>query len=302
MIALRLQGGLGNQLFQFAFGYEASRAAGRDLVFDTRLLHKIGAHAGYELDRLGIDVSCDPSEVQQAFSRARLWWLERLPRPVRDSLGYVEEPSLNQVKRFGRSVLLIKGYWQSSSIAAAATSVIVDGLSKAANKLHHSDEEMIRIIAHENAVAVHARRGDYISNKKVRALFGPCELSYFELGIDLMRARLERPFFFVFSDDPSWAQSAFSGHPDVRIVSSTNTDSSSAVIDLCRMSRCQHFVLSNSSLSWWAAHLSNHIRFGKPSEVIYPSPWFDAPALSGISGDLPKAAWIPMPKRGAHLQ
>lgn len=301
MIALRLQGGLGNQLFQFAFGYAASRAASRALVFDTRLLHKIGAHAGYELGRLGIDISCDSFELQQAFSGARLWWLERLPRPLRGSLGFLEEPTLEQVRRSDRSVLLIKGYWQSGSIAEGATNLIVGGLSKLANGSLRSDEEMIRICAQGNAVAVHARRGDYISNKKVRALFGPCEPSYFELGIDLMRARLERPFFFVFSDDPPWAQSAFSGHPDVRVVSSANTDSSSAVIDLCRMSMCKHLVLSNSSLSWWAAHLSAHTRFGEPSQVIYPSPWFDAPALSGISGDLPKPAWTPMPKRGAHV-
>lgn len=302
MIALRLQGGLGNQLFQFAFGYEASRAAGRELVFDTRLLQKIGAHAGYELDRLGVDVRCDPPEVQQAFSLQRLWWLERLPRPVRSSLGHLEEPSLEQVKRSGHSVLLIKGYWQSSSIDEGATSVIVDGLSRAASGLKQSDEEMIQICAQENAVAVHARRGDYISNKKVRALFGPCEVSYFELGMNLMRARLNQPLFFVFSDDPPWAQAAFSGYSDVRIVSAVETGAKSAVRDLCLMSVCKHFVLSNSSLSWWAAHLSAHTRSGGPSEVVYPSPWFDAPSLSGISGDLPKQAWTPMPKRCSNVQ
>jgi hypothetical protein len=297
MIALRLQGGLGNQLFQFAFGHEASQVTGLPLVADTRLLQAIGQHSGYELGRLGLGVACDLTEVHRQFPIWRVWLAERFPGYLGESLRVLHEPSLDKVRAVAGPPLMIKGYWQTGVVSEAATALVVDAVLKFSDTHLDQDAGRALVTSHHNAVAVHVRRGDYVSNNKISAQFGAATTAYFQLAMDELRLCLEDPRFYIFSDDADWSYTVFKGQSDVSIVSRSAGEESTALPDLCRMISCRHFILSNSSLSWWAAHLAGAIQT-QPFEVRYPAPWFDAPHLQVQSDGIPKRSWRGLPKRG----
>jgi len=306
MIVVRLQGGLGNQLFQYAFGHRARAVTGRPLVFDTRLLRSIGAHGGYELERLGLEVEADIASLRRHFPGWRVWLLEHLPKSSRASWGFLEEPSVEQLQQSNTPAILVKGYWQTADVSNAATACVRDAVLRCSHQTLSEDPFLLEIRGQANSVAVHIRRGDYVANPKIRGQFGPCSLEYFLGGMHRMRDRLDSPRFFVFSDDPAWAESAFSGQRDICVVAGPT----SAVADFCRMACCRHFVLSNSSLSWWAAHVSGPALWAgaggdlpvcsdelrAEGEVIYPTPWFDSPKLMSTAEHLAKPGWVGMPK------
>jgi len=121
-----------------------------------------------------------------------------------------------------------------------------------------------------NSVAVHVRRGDYLTDAKLRV----CNLDYYRNAIDFLRRNLESPIFFVFSDDVPWCQKNFNG-PDLQIVR-TRLSGRLPAIDMELMKRCRHQVISNSTFSWWAAWLNEN-----PGKIVAaPHKWFNHESMN----------------------
>jgi hypothetical protein len=124
------------------------------------------------------------------------------------------------------------------------------------------------------------RRSDLLEPAN-RAIFGLCEIDYYAAALELMRARLGRPLFHIFSDDPDWCRATFRDS-DIVVVSKPNGD---AVDDLLAMARCRHHVIANSSFGWWGAWLGARA----DSIVVAPVPWFsEAP----LASDLLPSSWV----------
>ena len=130
------------------------------------------------------------------------------------------------------------------------------------------DRGMIQRIRATTAVAVHVRRGDYVSEPSTHAVHGTCALDYYERAAQLIAAQSEHPHFFVFTDDPAWARAHLQLPFPSTLVSETVGERDCE--DLRLMSRCQHFIIANSSFSWWGAWLGSH-----PGKVVVaPQRWF----------------------------
>ncbi|MCZ0860829.1 alpha-1,2-fucosyltransferase [Methanocorpusculum sp. MG] len=124
-----------------------------------------------------------------------------------------------------------------------------------------------------NSVCIHVRRGDYVQNKDVNDMVGVCGLMYYIKGISYISQNISNPIFFVFSDDIEWAKNnlTFPSEPIFMPMSERGID------DLHLMSRCKHFIISNSTFSWWAAFLST----ASPNKIVVaPSNWFDDPTIT----------------------
>jgi hypothetical protein len=134
--------------------------------------------------------------------------------------------------------------------------------------------------SNDSSVAVHVRRGDYLLPSYLDSL-GICELAYYRSAMSMLRDRITAPHFYVFSDEPEWCEQTFSAH-DVTIVSARKSDVRD---DLAKMALCRHYILANSSLSWWAAWLGAK----KRSIVIAPVPWY---TQSPRASDLIPQEWI----------
>lgn len=110
----------------------------------------------------------------------------------------------------------------------------------------------------ENPIALHVRRGDYLTNSENHP---PCTRDYYQRAIEQFDEK--RPIM-VFSDDPNWCIQEFNGD---RFLISEGDDN---LTDLCLMSLCQDFIIANSSYSWWGSWLSDN----KDKTIIAPSRWF----------------------------
>jgi hypothetical protein len=138
------------------------------------------------------------------------------------------------------------------------------------------------------AVIVHVRRGDYFLPKHV-GFHGLLDWDYYRDVMTEMRRRVADPVFLVFSDDLEACQQNMRG-TDIRFVS--EPDDCAA---LYLMSQFHHYILSNSSFSWWATWL------GEPAHtVIAPDTWFGNNRQPMNWQDIYEPTWIRWPITSAR--
>ncbi len=116
-------------------------------------------------------------------------------------------------------------------------------------------------------VAVHIRRCDYIHQRQRRRHDLVCDVDWYRKALQKMREMVPGAIFYIFSDDQLWVQEQFGREPDVSLVR-TDPDGP-AWGDMALMARCQHFIIPNSTYSWWAVYL----RKTKDSVIIAPRFW-----------------------------
>jgi hypothetical protein len=163
------------------------------------------------------------------------------------------------------------GYWQSyryfSDVAApvAAEFEPVEVLSSVSQVL--ADR-----IAETPSVAVHVRRGDYVTLPSAANFHGVLPLGYYAQAMESIHLTEPQAHFFVFSDDLAWCKAHLPGDLPMTFVG--HNAGSDAWQDLTLMSHCRHHVIANSSFSWWGAWLADQ-RWGVTGRrVIAPKRWF----------------------------
>jgi hypothetical protein len=132
-------------------------------------------------------------------------------------------------------------------------------------------ESLIMSVPH--SAAVHIRRGDYVGS--VHDVTGP---KYFTEAVKFISKKLspEHAVFFIFSNGMDWSRKALGGL-DERLVFVENNDNGRGEIDMYLMSRCSHFIISNSSFSWWPAWLSKR---SSEKIVVMPDRWFSGESVT----------------------
>lgn len=267
MIAVRLMGGLGNQMFQYATGLALASIHSTELKldlswFDTQSKRK------YELDTLRTSVTAlsraEFHRQQLGSFRAffqRLRNHERLiPYTEKDPLLYEKE-----LCEISHSVLLI-GYWQSYKYFIGIRDQLLREFLPA-EKLHAKDQLLADKINAGTSVSVHVRRGDYVKIAAIQKYHGLCRLEYYEAAIKKIQSAEYDPQFFIFSDDIAWAIEHIK--PDGPTVYVSRDHQAPSVVDMHLMSLCKHNIIANSSFSWWSAWLNQD-----PQKiVITPSNW-----------------------------
>jgi hypothetical protein len=132
----------------------------------------------------------------------------------------------------------------------------------------HNAEMIDTVLAAEQSVSLHIRRGDYTSAAEGNIAL---PMDYYERAITAMRERLPKAKFFVFSDDMAFARANLpQGFPAVFV---DHNDDYTSHEDLRLMSNCRHHIIANSSFSWWGAWLNPH----EDKMVIAPRQWLLKP-------------------------
>jgi hypothetical protein len=259
-----LKGGLGNQLFQHVFAHSLARKLGAQVLSDISYF----GHDPYgRRSVLGTLAPQAPtSELSRHLGPGAYLLRDGNVRSLQDPINLPADSR----------VLALDGYWQDEALLDP-TVIAETHAALAASQRDVAASALAQEIAGcDNAVAVHLRRHDY-------GHMGVCEESYYVGALDFIRQRFPDARLFVFSDEPNFAK-AFLGprHPGMTMVP-PGTD----VSDLYLMSLCRHFVIANSTYSWWAA------RFGeaKGGLVICPQEWV---TLEGTPSPCP-ARWLHVP-------
>lgn len=293
MVVVRLKGGLGNQLFQYAFGRALCERAKQSLVLDTSYFDSSNpgeTPRDYRLHHYAIaaDVGV-PSGVKKVLKlgRKRRGIRSRVVRSLfnvhinnEKSFEYAQTPPPE-----GYGVWQYDGYWQSPLYFDDIRPILLEELSP---RLAPQGENarLLDEMRGCNAISVHIRRGDYVTSAKTQEFHGLCGLEYYKAAMALMAEQVEAPRFYVFSDDIAWARDNIVAPCPVVFVG--HNDDAAAYEDLRLMSACRHHIVANSSFSWWGAWLNPY----EQKKVIAPQRWFLDASVN--CKDLVPASWSRM--------
>jgi hypothetical protein len=279
MVIAQIDGGLGNQMFQYAL-CQSFVGKGVKVKLDISKFRAGHLHNGYELERIFRlqERYCSRSEraVVKSLSKV-LHVLFKHPYKEKREWQWVHHPEVNNI-RFG----FLKGYWQSEKYFSASASII-----RAKFRFPVLTDERNRAvqdaIANNNAVSLHIRRGDYLRPDMGCSL----DIEYYRNAMALTNEQVIDPYYFIFSDDIEWARENI--HDSRAMFIDWNTGPNSFV-DMQLMSLCSHNIIANSSFSWWGAWLNRN-----PSKlVIAPGQWM--PGMKD-NGDVLPENWTPIATR-----
>jgi Glycosyl transferase family 11 len=279
MIAVRLMGGLGNQMFQYAAGRRLADALGVRLVLDlSRLRNQPAGETPREFQLDCFRIRADLSESKIETSRLRPRWLRRSKRPLLViERGY---PINRRVLRARDGTLLV-GYWQSEKYFADDADAIRRDFTLQEPLSPY--KQALADQVDDRTVAVQIRRTDYITHATTAKMIGALPLSYYERAAAEIAEIVTSPRFLVISDDPRWCEENLDlGHPTTIVERTPAGDHE----DMILLSMCRHFVIANSSFGWWGAWLSE----SPEKRVIAPRRWFADASID--ARDLVPEGWI----------
>ncbi|MCM1138940.1 MAG: alpha-1,2-fucosyltransferase [Muribaculum sp.] len=287
MKIVRIFGGLGNQMFQYALAV-ALGSKGNDVRIDASCMRGYPLHNGFELKRIF------NADIPQAslfellwlgypLPHYRLWQVGKRILPKRQAM-IVEDSAME----FNKDVFkqkrdyLLEGYWQTEKYFSDWRDEILDAFRFPKFASESENQMLAKEIACSNAVSVHVRRGDYL---KISNTSGICTEGYYNKAIKLIIDKCNPEMFVFFSDDIDWCKEHFKdlaeGHKVVFVDWNKGEES---YRDMQLMSLCSHNIIANSSFSWWGAWLNNN----PDKVVITPSRWMNGPGWPDIIPD----AWI----------
>lgn len=258
---IRLSGGLGNQMFQYAFGLALAQRLDSlvefDISFYTSPLDLDVTPRDFELLRVfGLSLPLASSRLISKWADLNPNVLHRIRRRLcgrkqthlceHDFGGFGYHPEVWAIPSG-----YLEGYWQHLAYMAGAE----DAIRSAFVFPPPSDpknSQWLELIDKTESVAIHVRRGDYLSNP---GIYQPLTVDYYSEAIDRLRSLTANPVFYVFSDDIPWARENL---PVSNAHFVQGNIGNKAFLDMHLMSRCRHIVVANSSFSWWAAFLNSN--------------------------------------------
>lgn len=270
-------GGLGNQMFIYAFSVALRETFAQEIYADTHYYKSRKFHNGLEIERI-FGIHLKEAKVIQKLKMSWFfpnYWIDyhllgKLParkHMVRELSG--QKVNMELLK--DSSDKFYDGYWQSYQYFDTYRSIILKEFTfPSFVEEDKNNYELANILLSENnSVGIHIRRGDYLKNWKYRNL---CGLDYYKQAIAYILEKVKTPKFYLFSDDIEWVKSTISpllkGH-EVSFVN-WNHDNYSYK-DMQLMTMCRHLIIANSSFSWWAAYLNQNNPI-----VIAPEKWINS--------------------------
>jgi hypothetical protein len=280
MVISRIRCGLGNQIFQYAAGYQLAVTLGTTLKLDLAWFATRRRAFGLTHFRIG-------APAASSFERHLLRKCARLGAyPMMGPLGrrfrlFCDEEHFHYqdlAPRRGEHWYL-DGFWQTARYFSGVEQGLRRELRWNAQPQGRNLEFAHRIVSGAS-VSVHVRRGDYLTDKRFVLL----ELDYYRKALELVRAHSPDARCYVFSDDPEWAIRHWPQEWPATVVSHNGPDHPHE--DLRLMSLCHHHIIANSSFSWWGAWLGEH-----PGKIVVaPQAWFAIPQHSTV--DLIPRNWL----------
>ena len=276
MIIVKIMGGLGNQMFQYAL-YEKLKSLGKKVKTDTKSFYHLDSGRKYELSKFPCVETDEASQKEKEyyFQYAGKWYhriegkLFESRKKVRIFEGLYYSEDVYEVED-----AYISGFWQSEKYFEDIENIIRVRFQFAEPKdlknLNFLDQ-----IRSRNSVAVHVRRGDYLSPVNQKIYGNICTARYYEEAIKYFESKYKEVTFFIFSNDTEWVQKNLR-MKDAVIVDGNDEDN--AIYDMLLMSNCRHNIIANSSFSWWGAWLNKNAA----KEVIAPSKWVNTEKAEDI--------------------
>lgn len=288
MIAVKLIGGLGNQMFQYA---TARSLADR---YDVVLKLDLSGFEQYTLRHYelgGFNIRAEIADRHDMeFFKVNTKYRSVLQRikghiPFSAPGMFFREASFNFDERFlsVKPPVYLDGYWQTERYFVHNAEALRHDFTSC-QQLDGRNREMLAQIKAMNAVSLHVRRGDYVNDPQTNDFHGTCSLEYYHAAVDYIAERVKDQHILVFSDDHEWAKKNLDFKYQSTFVNINSKDQ--GILDMMLMCHCKHNIIANSSFSWWGAWLNQ-----SPDKIVVaPRSWFKS--VSHDIRDLLPLAWI----------
>lgn len=269
-----MNGGLGNQMFQYAFGRTVADRRSCELILNTSELRNYSSGVtprSYSLASFNIR-ACTDTKVEYN-TRLSFLLAKRFPKISQIfSLRFEPHHSYQESISIDDSSNMFYGYWQSHHYFTKNSNRIFKDFTPK-KPLSTQASGLVELIKLSNSVMIHVRRGDYISSKLASSFHSSLPLDYYFSAYNTLCKTIENPSFFIFSDDIEWCRENF------RFIDRPISFIPSNLLpadweDLIVMSYCKHHIIANSSFSWWSAWLADQ-RYGTTERFVFaPLQWF----------------------------
>ena len=273
MIIVELKGGLGNQMFQYAFARNLAHIHNTTLKMDI---------SGYACSS-GMPYALSPFNVQENFATTDE--IQSFTDPKQTAAGKLIYSLLHNHPKKAQSYIRVKyphfnpkylklpdnvylsGYFQSEKYFINIADIIRNEF-KIKTEMDSENRNIAEMIQNSQSVSIHIRRGDYITNPKAIQTHGVCGLDYYNRCTEQISLKIKSPRFFVFSDDIDWSRKNIKLPNDAIYVDHNGPNE--AYKDLQLMGFCKYHITANSTFSWWGAWLAAY----KDKVVFVPKKWF----------------------------
>lgn len=301
MIVVGIQGGLGNQLFQYGFAlYLRKNLPKWEIFLDFTWYIEQQANENEnlrlpdikELGYLQLPEIKTSSIPKSSLSRViRILRIRVLGSKVQFRFfkntiltkRYDEEEGFDEVWKAVENNSFISGYFQDQKYILEGRSEILKLFHDYRVNNYWKIEKFLN--GNTNYVSLHIRRGDYLIYS---TQFPLCTIEYFNKAIDLIDLNVANPHFLIFTDDIDW----FRGNLKDLKIEGRFTECSSVLNNACDelmlMSICEHNIISNSSFSWWGAYLNNTI----DKIIVAPKIWFGISERQKLNTTIVPDSWI----------
>lgn len=289
MIIIKIKGGLGNQMFQYAFGWILAKKYNEDLLLDTSVYgeKKINGIAKREF---GLEIFNNDylfASETDINSFLELSWIQQIRKKIGLNFRKIYNDRVFEYNPNALQLLppiYLNGYFQSYRYFKGRESAVRNLFNFDIKNIDQSNLEFMQDMEHSSSVAIHVRRGDYVENEKTKSFHGGCSLEYYKRSISYIKNRIINPKLFFFSDDIEWVRKNFNvGLSSVFVEHNQGSDSWK---DMLLISNCKHQIIANSSFSWWGAWLNDN-----PEKIVVaPARWLAKKEID--MNDLIPSTWV----------
>ena len=264
-IRIKLSGGLGNQMFQFAMGYSIARKYNVELSLDLKRFTRRQDHNGFELQKV-FDVYTKVKFLNNPLRFRFINFKEVLNKIdiTYHNFNELQFQYTDKILDIPKHTKL-NGYWQSELYFKGYAREIkkIFSFTKQLNK---KNLLIANKIIQNNSISIHVRKGDYLLQKNNN--HNVDLKKYYFKAIENTSKFYNKPKYFIFTDDPLWVTENFTLDYSFEVVDINH--GAESFLDMHLMSLCKSNIIANSSFSWWGAWLNNN----KDKIVYAPKNWF----------------------------
>lgn len=297
-IIARLKGGLGNQLFQYAYGLALANQHAATLLLDVSSYKKSRLAPHGPLREFALTPFLLEYEIAQEKDLRFLHWfsaLDRVPpygqaikRHIRNNFFEFRLERGFQFSLYAplaARLAYVDGYWQSPAYFAGVEEKLL-GMLALRNQPSQKTDDLLQEIESSNSLCVNVRRGDFALNGG-NNFHGLVSKEYYESAAKTIMRRNDISKVYIFSDEPEWcSQNLRLDKRQVVVPHEFAGEHFSAYLHL--MSKCSFFVIPNSTFGWWAVWLAGL----RAQAVVAPENWFRNPNI--VTSDLIPKNWARM--------
>jgi hypothetical protein len=280
MIIVKIQGGLGNQLFQYASARRISIINDIPIKLDLKTILDANYPFKYRLNMFNIvEQVAEDNEINKLVNVKGNPYLIALAKKSGINCIYnkkthvIEKSSIlpdKKVLNCSHEVYL-EGWLSSESYFKDIRNLLLYEFTLK-NPSDDYNKTVLKEISKCESVAVHIRRGDYAQN----AYFGLLPLSYYYKAISYIQESIADPVFYVFSNDIEWVKQNLKLEGTFKFMDKNSQSQSISYTqndyeDINLIRNCKHQIIANSTFSWWGAWLNEN----PAKQVYFPSLWYN---------------------------